>query len=96
LVNGAGNRNSLTTYNYTDNEYALGINYYRIKQIDMEGHASYSVVVRIENTNTAIGPAKAKSSGSNGSSDAAISGNTIKITSAPGYMSKSNFINSIK
>lgn len=96
LVNGAGNRNSLTTYNYTDNDYALGINYYRIKQIDMEGHASYSLVVRIENTNTAIGPAKVKTSGSNGSSDAAISGNNIKITSAPGYMSKSNFINSIK
>ncbi len=96
LVNGAGNRNTLTTYNYTDNDYALGINYYRIKQIDIEGHASYSVVVRIENTNTAIGPVKTKSSNSIGSSDAALSGNSIKITSAPGFMSKNSFINSIK
>ena len=55
LVTGAGNRNTISNYNYTDNEFTEGHNYYRIKQVDMDGHASYSVVVHIVNNTTGIG-----------------------------------------
>jgi hypothetical protein len=49
LINGAGNRTVQSTYNFTDRRFAEGNNYYRIKQVDMDGHASYSVVVHTTN-----------------------------------------------
>ncbi len=55
LVNGAGNRTTVSNYNFTDNDFIEGNNYYRIKQVDMDGHASYSVVVHIINNTTGMG-----------------------------------------
>ncbi|HMC87439.1 MAG TPA: hypothetical protein VKI61_18075, partial [Chitinophagaceae bacterium] len=55
FVTGAGNRTTLSTYNFTDKEFSEGDNFYRIKQVDMDGHASYSVVVHISNNTTGIG-----------------------------------------
>jgi hypothetical protein len=54
LVTAAGNRTMSSYYNFTDNEYADGINYYRIKQVNTEGNANYSVVVRVANNSTAL------------------------------------------
>jgi hypothetical protein len=55
LVTGAGNRTTVSNYNFTDNEFTEGNNFYRIKQVDMDGHASYSVVVHIINNTTGMG-----------------------------------------
>ena len=54
LINSAGNKTTASTYNYADCDFSEGLNYYRIKQVDMDGHASYSVVVRVANNNTAL------------------------------------------
>lgn len=51
LVTGAGNRTIASSYSFTDKDFTEANNYYRIKQVDMDGHASYSVVVHIVNNN---------------------------------------------
>ncbi len=53
-LNGARNRTLPSYYNFTDTSYRKGANYYRIKQVDMEGHASYSVVKLVNNKTAAI------------------------------------------
>jgi hypothetical protein len=43
----AGNSNVGTNYNYTHPNPSNGFNYYRIKQIDLNGAAKYSTVVKV-------------------------------------------------
>ena len=54
LINGAGNRTLPSFYNFSDNEIADGLAYYRIKQVDMDGRVNYSVVIPVTNTNVAV------------------------------------------
>ena len=42
---GAGTTSSAQTYQFTDQEPARGINYYRIRQIDFDGTTSFSNIV---------------------------------------------------
>jgi hypothetical protein len=44
IVQGAGNSFEINTYQFTHNEIASGIHYYRLKQIDFDGAKSYSNV----------------------------------------------------
>jgi uncharacterized repeat protein (TIGR03803 family) len=46
-VAAAGNTNWLTSYSFTDNDPASGINYYRLKQIDVDGKFTYSKTVSV-------------------------------------------------
>ncbi len=43
-VDGAGNSLHETRYIFTDQEPANGLNYYRLKQVDLDGHFEYSPV----------------------------------------------------
>ncbi len=52
-VDAAGNSSVTNSYRLTDNAPLKGMNYYRLKQIDFNGSASYSEVIAI---NTNIGP----------------------------------------
>ena len=45
----AGNSSIVTKYNYTDLSPVNGFNYYRIKQIDIDGKVSYSTIVKVLN-----------------------------------------------
>jgi hypothetical protein len=47
-VKGAGNSNTVLSYNYTDNNPATGVSYYRIKQTDFNGNFKYSEIVYIK------------------------------------------------
>lgn len=49
--NAAGNSNSTSYYNFTHLKPAAGFNYYRIKQIDINGAYKYSVIVKVLNKN---------------------------------------------
>jgi hypothetical protein len=40
----AGNSTSPKTYSFVDEAPAAGINYYRLKETDLDGHAAYSIV----------------------------------------------------
>lgn len=42
-----GNSNSNLEYSYTDNKTMNGINYYRLKQVDVDGNSRYSQVVSV-------------------------------------------------
>lgn len=46
-LKGAGTTQELQRYNFTHNTPSLGINYYRLKQIDFDGESSYSEVIAI-------------------------------------------------
>ena len=41
-VNAAGNSSTEISYSFTDNQPLRGINYYRLKQVDIGGHLTYS------------------------------------------------------
>jgi alpha-tubulin suppressor-like RCC1 family protein len=43
-VNGAGNSNTLNSYNFIDSKPLAGVSYYRIEQQDLDGTKSYSVI----------------------------------------------------
>ncbi len=47
-VDGAGTTNELSTYSFDDEGPALGINYYRLKQVDFDGTSEYSDIISIE------------------------------------------------
>ncbi len=49
--NAAGNSTNISFYNFTDLKPAAGLNYYRIKQIDINGSYKYSVIVKVLNRN---------------------------------------------
>ncbi|MEP2023751.1 T9SS type A sorting domain-containing protein, partial [Reichenbachiella sp.] len=54
LVSGQGESNQQIDYKWTDHQPNYGINYYRLKQVDMDGAFSYSDIIKIEN-NYSIG-----------------------------------------
>ena len=43
----AGNSSNITTYNFTHSNPANGFNYYRLKQIDLDGTFKYSAIVKV-------------------------------------------------
>ncbi len=47
FIRGHGNSNSLNSYSFTDNNLKNGTYYYRLKQIDADGAASYSDVISV-------------------------------------------------
>ncbi len=50
FVKGAGNSFNINNYSYTDVKLASGSNYYRLKQIDLDGRFQYSSVIRLDFT----------------------------------------------
>jgi hypothetical protein len=48
-VKGSLNSNSLNTYSFLDKNPLLGINYYRLKQVDMDGTFMYSKTLSVSN-----------------------------------------------
>ena len=48
-VNGAGNSNEQHTYEGYDFSPFNGINYYRLKQVDFDGHSTYSNMIALRN-----------------------------------------------
>lgn len=49
-VLGSGNTNQLTSYSFIDMNYNPTTNYYRLKQIDLDGKFNYSRIIAIENS----------------------------------------------
>ena len=47
-VNGAGNSNALHSYTWSDAYPSMGINYYRILQVDIDGHSSSTAIRAVE------------------------------------------------
>ncbi len=62
IVNGTGNTTQLMTYATVDQKPARGLNYYRIKQVDLEGSFEYSKieVAEIKNNLLEVFPNPAK------------------------------------
>lgn len=54
IVQGAGNSNSLKSYNFIDKEPQSGINYYRISQTDFDGTTVMLKTLAVKNTQTEI------------------------------------------
>lgn len=50
IVNAVGNSTVATNYNFTDNAPTNGINYYRLKQVDVDGTFTFSYIVKVKNT----------------------------------------------
>jgi hypothetical protein len=50
-VSGENNAHNYT-YNYSDEHLMMGSNYYRLRQVDMDGTLKYSLVIGLENTKT--------------------------------------------
>jgi alpha-tubulin suppressor-like RCC1 family protein len=48
-VNAIGNSTITTNYSYTDNAPTYGTNYYRLKQVDVDGTFTYSNIEKIKN-----------------------------------------------
>jgi hypothetical protein len=48
MMDGAGNSNESISYKYTDRHPLPGVSYYRLKQVDFDGHHSFSEVVKIK------------------------------------------------
>ena len=51
FVDGAGNSNSLLSYQAYDNDPFKGINYYRLKQTDFNGKFAYSNIIEVDFNN---------------------------------------------
>ncbi len=49
IIDGAGNSNSLLTYDFTDDNLNKSTNYYRLKQTDFDGKYTYSNIVVLNN-----------------------------------------------
>jgi hypothetical protein len=49
-VNGAGNSNTIVSYEYIDRYFSNLLNYYRLKQTDFNGAFKYSDIVSIDNS----------------------------------------------
>jgi len=47
IVNAAGNSGSTLTYNYTDNTPRAGVNFYRLKLVDIDGMYEYSKTLTV-------------------------------------------------
>jgi hypothetical protein len=51
FVNGNGTTNAAHNYYFTDNTVTGSLNYYRLQQIDLNGHFSYSNIITITKAN---------------------------------------------
>ena len=56
FVTSAGNSNTTRTYVFNDPDVAQPMNYYRLRQVDIDDHFEYSKVVTIKNANNAAKP----------------------------------------
>ena len=52
FVNGKGNSTAKTNYASTDNTPVIGINYYRLKQMDLDGRFTYSPIATVKFSKT--------------------------------------------
>ena len=48
IVKAAGNSNSISSYDFTDRLPIKGMNYYRIKQVDLDGKYTYSEIRKVD------------------------------------------------
>lgn len=48
VVNGAGNSSEVLTYLFEDTAPMLGVNYYRLRQVDFDGTFTYSKIIAID------------------------------------------------
>ena len=48
FVPGNGNSSLVNNYSYTDNKVLSGSNYYRLKQVDIDGNFNYSSTIRLD------------------------------------------------
>ncbi len=48
VVNGAGNSTEILTYLFEDTAPMLGVNYYRLRQVDFDGSFAYSKIIAID------------------------------------------------
>ena len=48
FVKGSGNSSVVNTYNYTDAKVLSGDNYYRLRQVDIDGNFIYSSIIRLD------------------------------------------------
>ncbi|MEO5893194.1 MAG: T9SS type A sorting domain-containing protein [Ferruginibacter sp.] len=48
FVTGNGNSSIVNTYQYTDNKVLSGFNYYRLRQVDLDGNFKYSATIRLD------------------------------------------------
>jgi hypothetical protein len=55
-INASGNSSTTKNYSYTDQQPLQGINFYRLKMIDLDGKFTYSktVTVKMEGSNTTL------------------------------------------
>lgn len=53
IMMGAGNSTTVQQYNYTDKNMTAAVAYYRIKQVDIDGHYTFSIIKSIRSTETA-------------------------------------------
>ncbi len=51
-INGSVDSHSEITYNYKDNNFSKGLNYYRLKQVDVNGSYKYHGIIYINNSVT--------------------------------------------
>ena len=49
-TNGAGISTEIKSYSFTDKNFQMGINYYRLRQTDFNGEYSFSEIVLIDNS----------------------------------------------
>jgi hypothetical protein len=100
-VNSAGNTSVTRYYNYIDALPFAGINYYRIKQVDIDNSFSYSDVVTVENKVNLNGFISCYPNPANSIFNLAFSsGNNtaykMQLFNANGKLVQSKFINSTK
>ncbi|MEQ9467315.1 MAG: T9SS type A sorting domain-containing protein [Ekhidna sp.] len=48
-VQGSGNSNEVLTYNFVHSSPAIGINYYRLKQVDFDGTTEFHEIIQLQN-----------------------------------------------
>ncbi len=53
-VDGAGSSNNLLSYSFVDENPYLGVNYYRLKQVDFNGQSEYSVIRIVDFDETSL------------------------------------------
>lgn len=53
-VKGNGDSNRLLKYNFIDNQPLEGFNYYKLKQVDLDGKYEFSYIVKVENKSNKV------------------------------------------
>jgi hypothetical protein len=53
-IEGNGNSNKTIDYNFIDEDPMFGANYYRLKQVDLDGKYEYSDIIKAENSHSRI------------------------------------------